>query len=216
MYRLPAIGVGADGTRTVKEPFSSSSTMRSDLIQDARRGLEALQRPDGHWVFELEADATIPADYVFLEHFLDEIDPALEDKIAAYLRAGQAEHGGWSLYLGGDFDLSASVRAYVALKLVGDDPAAPHGRDGAARPRLQSHPRHEHRGQLVAARSDQDLRSGRRRVRSSASDGTAHRAFIAAPLSGNRNPRSSLRHHRRPARPTPSPRVSTRPEAVIR
>ena len=79
-------------------------------------------------MFELEADATIPADYVFLEHFLDEIDQALEDKIAVYLRAGQAEHGGWSLFLGGDFDLSASVRAYFALKLVGDDPAAAHMR----------------------------------------------------------------------------------------
>ncbi len=105
-----------------------ASSVRSDSVQDARRGLEALQRADGHWVFELEADATIPADYVFLEHFLDEIDQELEDKIAVYLRAGQAEHGGWSLFLGGDFDLSASVRAYFALKLIGDDPAAPHMR----------------------------------------------------------------------------------------
>jgi squalene-hopene/tetraprenyl-beta-curcumene cyclase len=105
-----------------------ASSSRSDLIQDARRALEALQRPDGHWVFELEADATVPADYVFLEHFLGEIDQALQHKIAAYLRAGQAEHGGWSLFLGGDFDLSASVRAYFALKLIGDDPAAPHMR----------------------------------------------------------------------------------------
>jgi squalene-hopene/tetraprenyl-beta-curcumene cyclase len=100
----------------------------ADPVQDARRGLEALQQADGHWVFELEADATIPADYVFLEHYLGEIDHALEDKIAAYLRAGQAEHGGWSLFVGGDFDLSASIRAYFALKLIGDDPAAPHMR----------------------------------------------------------------------------------------
>jgi squalene-hopene/tetraprenyl-beta-curcumene cyclase len=103
-------------------------SLRSGLIQDTRRGLEELQRADGHWVFELEADATVPADYVFLEHFLGEIDQPLQDKIAAYLRAGQADHGGWALYLGGDFDLSASVRAYFALKLVGDDPAAAHMR----------------------------------------------------------------------------------------
>jgi squalene-hopene/tetraprenyl-beta-curcumene cyclase len=105
-----------------------ASPGRSDPVQDARRGLEALQQADGHWVFELEADATIPADYVFLEHFLDEIDQELEDKIAVYLRAGQAEHGGWSLFVGGDFDLSGSVRTYFALKLIGDDPAAPHMR----------------------------------------------------------------------------------------
>ena len=41
-------------------------------------------------------------DYVLLEHFLGEIDQALEDKIAVYLRAGQADHGGWPLYLGGE------------------------------------------------------------------------------------------------------------------
>ncbi|MGH6917128.1 MAG: squalene--hopene cyclase, partial [Geminicoccaceae bacterium] len=103
-------------------------SVRADSIHDARRDLEALQQADGHWVFELEADATIPGDYVFLEHFLDEINQQLEDKIAVYLRATQAEHGGWALFVGGDFDLSASVRAYFALKLIGDDPAAPHMR----------------------------------------------------------------------------------------
>ena len=128
-----------------------ASSGRSDSVQDARRGLEALQRADGHWVFELEADATIPADYVFLEHFLDEIDQALEDKIAVYLRAGQAEHGGWSLFLGGDFDLSASVRAYFALKLIGDDPAAPHmrrAREGDPRARRRGARQRVHAGSI--------------------------------------------------------------------
>ena len=36
--------------------------------------MQKLQRRDGHWVFELEADATIPAEYILLDHFLDEID----------------------------------------------------------------------------------------------------------------------------------------------
>ena len=112
------------------------------VVAQARAGLEAMQQADGHWVFELEADATMPAEYVFLEHFLGEIDQALEDKIAVYLRAGQADHGGWPLYIGGDFDISATVKAYFALKLIGDDPDAPHmararaailARGGAAR-----------------------------------------------------------------------------------
>jgi squalene-hopene/tetraprenyl-beta-curcumene cyclase len=98
----------------------------AEVIAKARAGLKSQQRPDGHWVFELEADATIAGDYVFLEHFLDEIDQALEDKIAVYLRARQAEHGGWPLYTGGDFDISATVKAYYALKLIGDHPDAPH------------------------------------------------------------------------------------------
>ncbi len=102
------------------------------VIGHARQGLTGLQRADGHWVFELEADATMPAEYVLLEHFLDEIDAPLEHKIGVYLRARQADHGGWPLYAGGDFDLSASVKAYFALKLIGDDPEASHMRRARA------------------------------------------------------------------------------------
>jgi squalene-hopene/tetraprenyl-beta-curcumene cyclase len=98
----------------------------ADVVGEASAALEALQHPDGHWVFELEADATIPSEYILLEHFLGEIDQSLEDKIGVYLRAGQADHGGWPLYTGGDFDLSATVKAYYALKLIGDDRHAPH------------------------------------------------------------------------------------------
>jgi squalene-hopene/tetraprenyl-beta-curcumene cyclase len=98
------------------------------VIEQARHGLTELQRADGHWVFELEADATMPAEYVLLEHFLDEIDEPVERKIGVYLRARQAGHGGWALYLGGDLNLSASVKAYYALKLIGDDPEAAHMR----------------------------------------------------------------------------------------
>jgi squalene-hopene/tetraprenyl-beta-curcumene cyclase len=98
----------------------------AEVIAEARAGLEMRQQADGHWVFELEADASVPSEYVLLEHFLGEIDQALEGRIAVYLRAGQADHGGWPLYVGGDLDISASVKAYYALKLIGDDPDAPH------------------------------------------------------------------------------------------
>ena len=83
---------------------------------------------DGHWVFELEADATIPAEYVLLEHFLDRIDAPLQAKIGVYLRGIQGAHGGWPLFHDGAFDISASVKAYFALKAIGDDPDAPHMR----------------------------------------------------------------------------------------
>jgi squalene-hopene/tetraprenyl-beta-curcumene cyclase len=95
-------------------------------ILDARNGLLARQHASGHWLFELEADCTIPAEFVLLMHFLDEIDASLQAKLAAFLRERQAEHGGWPLYHGGSFDLSCSVKAYYALKLAGDDPEAPH------------------------------------------------------------------------------------------
>ena len=96
------------------------------VIADAAAGLRGLQRDDGHWLFELEADATIPAEYILLNHFLDETAPETEARLGAYIRARQAEHGGWPLFHGGAFDLSCTVKAYYALKLVGDDPEAPH------------------------------------------------------------------------------------------
>jgi squalene-hopene/tetraprenyl-beta-curcumene cyclase len=93
----------------------------------ATRALLERQQGDGHWVFELEADATIPAEYVLLRHYRGEPrDRELEQKIAVYLRRVQGEHGGWALYYKGDFDMSASVKAYFALKMIGDGPDAPH------------------------------------------------------------------------------------------
>ncbi len=99
-------------------------------ITRAAESLAREQRADGHYVYELEADATIPAEYVLLEHFLDRIDPDLEDRIGVFLRGSQGNSrqnpGGWPLFYDGAMDLSASVKAYFALKAIGDDPKAPH------------------------------------------------------------------------------------------
>src|ERR1051325_8967404 len=96
-------------------------------IGAATAALLRQQQPDGHWVFELEADCTIPAEYVLLRHYRGEpVDAELEGKIAVYLRRTQGRHGGWPLFADGDFDMSASVKAYFALKMIGDDPDAPH------------------------------------------------------------------------------------------
>src|SRR6201987_5175971 len=109
------------------------STLVHELDDDIDRAAQALtrrQRDDGHWVFELEADATIPAEYVLLRHDLGEPDDLeLERKIGVYLRRIQsADHDGWPLFHGGAFDISASVKAYFALKMIGDDPEAAHMR----------------------------------------------------------------------------------------
>jgi squalene-hopene/tetraprenyl-beta-curcumene cyclase len=101
-----------------------------DLEAGIGRAVHALleqQRGDGHWVFELEADATIPSEYVLLRHYLGEQDDLeLERKIAAYLRRIQGEHGGWPLFHDGAFDISASIKAYFCLKMIGDSPDAAH------------------------------------------------------------------------------------------
>src|SRR6201989_1118854 len=96
-------------------------------IQAAATALLERPQPDGHWVFALEADATIPAEYVLLRHYLAEpVDVALEAKIGVYLRRIQGAHGGWPLYHGGEFNISASVKAYFALKMIGDPADAAH------------------------------------------------------------------------------------------
>ncbi len=109
----------------VEEPVGAAL---DDVIEEASAWLGARQANDGHWLFELEADATIPAEYILLNHFLGEIDDQVEAKIAKYLRRIQGSHGGWPLYHDGDLNISATVKAYYALKLVGDDPDAPHMR----------------------------------------------------------------------------------------
>jgi squalene-hopene/tetraprenyl-beta-curcumene cyclase len=99
-----------------------------EVIEDVRGWLAGRQSDDGHWAFELEADATIPSEYIMLNHFLDEVDNETEAKLVAYLKETQGDHGGWPLYHDGDFNLSVSVKAYYALKLTGEDTDAPYMR----------------------------------------------------------------------------------------
>ncbi len=99
-----------------------------DAMAAARDALMSRQKPDGHWVFEFEADATIPSEYLFLQHYLGDVDEVLERKIANYLRDIQGDDGGWPLFHRGEANISASVKAYYALKLAGDDPEAEHMR----------------------------------------------------------------------------------------
>ena len=98
-------------------------------VERATTAILDAQRPDGHWVYELEADATIPAEYVLLVHYLGETpNLELEQKIARYLRRIQLPNGGWPLFTDGALDVSASVKAYFALKMIGDPEDAEHMR----------------------------------------------------------------------------------------
>jgi len=115
---------------TTKLSAASSGRVRMSRLDDAvlraSESLLALQHADGHWVFELEADATIPSEYILLQHYLDRIEPDLQARIARHIRAAQGADGGWPLFHGGDLDLSCSVKAYFALKAAGDPVDAPH------------------------------------------------------------------------------------------
>ncbi|MGH8184593.1 MAG: squalene--hopene cyclase [Rhodanobacteraceae bacterium] len=95
-------------------------------IDAARARLLARQHADGYWQYELEADCTIPAEYILMLHYLGESDRLLEARLAEYLRGHQSRDGGWPLYPGGALDVSCSVKCYHALKLAGDRADASH------------------------------------------------------------------------------------------
>jgi len=108
---------------------SSSNNINSALnaaIERAQSKLLSLQNPAGYWVFELEADCTIPAEYIMMMHYLDDIDAELQRKIAVYLRSRQNPDGSYPLFTNGPGDISCSVKVYYALKMAGDAIDAPH------------------------------------------------------------------------------------------
>ncbi len=119
-------------------PVSDASARRAsaqtggqlDSIEDAIRRSQAWflirqHQPEGYWVAELEADTTLTSEYLMLRRFLDRVDPERERKAVRYLRATQLPDGGWPIYYGGPSEISASVKAYFALKLSGIAPDEP-------------------------------------------------------------------------------------------
>lgn len=94
-----------------------------DAIDDAIRRSQAWflsqQHAEGYWVAELEADTTLTSEYVMLRRFLDRVDLDRQEKAVQYLKSMQLPDGGWPIYYGGPSEISASVKAYFALKLSG-------------------------------------------------------------------------------------------------
>ena len=116
---------------------TSHSVSQLDALDDAVRRSQAwfLSRQhasEGYWVAELEADTTLTSEYLLLRRFLDRVDPERERKAVRYLRAMQLPDGGWPIFYGGPSEISASVKAYFALKLSGisaDEPYMLRARD---------------------------------------------------------------------------------------
>ncbi len=107
-------------------PIYSKAYDLDTAIINAQNKLLSLQDESGYWVFELEADCTIPAEYIMLMNYLGEIDEVLQGKIANYLRSRQSEDGSYPLFTGGPGDISCSVKVYFALKFAGDSVDAEH------------------------------------------------------------------------------------------
>lgn len=98
----------------------------SRALEKAKAALLSIQKPDGHWCGELQGDSILESEYILLKWILGQEADAALPKITNYLRRLQMDNGGWNLFPGGPADISATVKGYFALKLMGDDPAAPH------------------------------------------------------------------------------------------
>jgi len=92
----------------------------SDSIDRAASFVLGMQEPEqGYWADELESDSTLTTEYVMLCDFLGKVDRQKQAKAVQYLRNTQLPDGGWAIYYGGPSEISASVKAYFALKLAG-------------------------------------------------------------------------------------------------
>src|SRR5216110_956242 len=104
----------------------------TEAIARAQARLLSLQAPDGHWVGALEADTTITAEYLLLGHLIDRVNRRREQKAVQYLRRRQRDDGGFDLFPGGPTNLSATIKAYFAMKMAGvpvSDPAMVRARE---------------------------------------------------------------------------------------
>src|SRR2546423_4667845 len=90
-------------------------------VERAADRLFALQHPDGWWKGELESNATMIAEHLFLLHFLGLRDAETDHLLANELLARRRDDGTWSIWFEGPPDLSVTVEAYTALKLAGVD-----------------------------------------------------------------------------------------------
>ena len=110
-------------TEALRAPARQTDPL-SRAISDSAHALMQLQHPDGHWRFDLEADTTIPAEYMLLQHLMGSVDRAREQRLAQYIVSRQLEDGSWPLYDAGPGNISATVKSYFALKMAGLDPDA--------------------------------------------------------------------------------------------
>ena len=88
-------------------------------LGSAQTFLFAKQHEDGWWCGELEADTTLESDYIFLHTVLGTRDERRFQQCAAEILRHQNADGGWPICYGGPSNVSASVKAYFALKMCG-------------------------------------------------------------------------------------------------
>jgi squalene-hopene/tetraprenyl-beta-curcumene cyclase len=112
-------------SRSVGTPPPIDSDALDLGLAATRRWLLDQQRDDGHWVGELEGDTILESEFVLLLTAMGREADEVAVKLCKYLYEQRLPEGGWAIYPGGPFDISASVKSYFALKLVGVHPDHP-------------------------------------------------------------------------------------------
>jgi squalene-hopene/tetraprenyl-beta-curcumene cyclase len=87
------------------------------------------QSTEGWWSGELETNVTMTAEHVLLFRFLGLPLDDIRAGAIAHILGNQRSDGSWALYYDGPADLSTTIESYVALKVLGVDPARPEMRD---------------------------------------------------------------------------------------
>ncbi len=84
------------------------------------------QAEEGYWCAILEGDSILESETILLDAYLGRLHLPRVEKAARALELSQNADGGWGMYPGAPIEVSASVKAYFALKLCGRPASAPH------------------------------------------------------------------------------------------
>lgn len=112
-FESAPVMTGLPATLPTKTPLNTAINKAQHYL------LGEQNKSDGHWVGILEADTTLTSDYIILMHFLRKVDRKKQRMAANLIREHQLPDGGWNIYYGGPSEISASIKAYFALKLAG-------------------------------------------------------------------------------------------------
>ncbi|MEU2080684.1 squalene--hopene cyclase [Streptomyces albus] len=133
-------GPGVSGTKNLtSDTLAPAAGGRESTVALAERTaaravdhLLARQDEAGWWKGDLDTNVTMDAEDLLLREFLGIRDEKTSAAAARWIRSQQRKDGTWATFYGGPGELSTTIEAYVALKLAGDDPEAPHMARAAA------------------------------------------------------------------------------------
>ncbi|MET9443805.1 squalene--hopene cyclase [Streptomyces sp. NPDC006610] len=123
--RAAAASETDDTDITAPVPTGADEAARR-AVRRATDHLLARQDAEGWWKGNLETNVTMDAEDLLLREFLGIRDETVTRAAALFIRGEQRDDGTWATFYGGPGDLSATIEAYVALRLAGDEPDAPH------------------------------------------------------------------------------------------